>query len=74
MVGIFAIITVHFAPNALCCWVNGEAARNMEKLDEKKVQDTVMQVLRKFLSKKYQVPDPLRIVRYVDFFSSSQRP
>jgi len=63
VVQMFALNTVHFTPNVLCGWICGEAARIMESLDEQFVLETVMQVLRKFLNKKWEVPDAIRIIR-----------
>ena len=53
-----------FAPNILCGWISGSSARIMESLEETFVQKTFMEVLRKFLGKKWNVPDSDRIIRY----------
>jgi len=65
---MFALAVVNFAPNVLCGWICGASARTMESLDEKFVLKTVMQVVRKFLSENWNIPDAVRIIRYVGSF------
>lgn len=49
----------------LCGWVCGQSARYMEAMDEQLVKKQLMQVLRKFLGNKYNIPDPDWFYRYV---------
>ena len=49
-------------PNLLFLWLSGPGALVMESKSEKEVQDEVMTLLRKFLSKEYGlIPDPTDI-------------
>lgn len=62
MEDVFGFYAVDFQPNILCGWISGKNARIMEETPENEVLETVMFLMRKFLT-KFSVPDPIRMER-----------
>lgn len=50
-------------PNVLCGWVSGKNARIMEETPENEVLEAAMFLIRKFLVKFNNIPDPIRMER-----------
>ncbi|CAB3375625.1 Hypothetical predicted protein [Cloeon dipterum] len=55
--GVFGFFPVSSAPNALCGWMVGPLARHAEYLPDDEVKSGCMELLRRFLGKKYAVVD-----------------
>lgn len=60
MIGFYL---VDLQPNVLCGWISGKNARQMELLDEATVQADCVWLIKKFLGKKMQVTEPVKMLR-----------
>lgn len=60
---IIGFYTENGSPYTLTAWLAGEPARDMECCSPEQVKQGCTRVLRKFLSYKYTIPDPVDIVR-----------
>ena len=56
-------MTVEHKPNLLLLWVTGKQAKAMEALSEDKVFRHAVENLHRFLDKKYNVTDPVAMLR-----------
>ena len=43
--------------------VSGKYSQNMNKLSDEQVSDHIIKVLRKFLGKKFNVVEPIQVIR-----------
>ncbi|XP_011311148.1 spermine oxidase isoform X2 [Fopius arisanus] len=60
---VFGFFTVDYQPRILCGWVTGQAARDMEVLPDSEVKEKLYGLLKKFLSKEFDIPAPVNILR-----------
>lgn len=62
---LFSINPAAQNPNVLSAWVCGDTIPEVETMDDETIINDVSLLLNIFLSKKYNITKPERIVRYV---------
>lgn len=61
--GLFVFSRVAYQPTVLFGWIGGVEAREMEKLTDEEITDSIMFVFDKFLQHKFgDIPRPIRIL------------
>lgn len=63
MLGIQYLRQVKHKPNVLSLWIAKEYARQMEAISEEKIYYQSIEVLQRFLGKKYNVTEPVAMLR-----------
>ena len=49
--------------NTLTAWLIGKSAKEMENYSEEQVKAGCYRILKKFLSFKYSIPEPIQVIR-----------
>ncbi|XP_044740336.1 spermine oxidase-like [Chrysoperla carnea] len=60
---VFGFYPINHQPNVLLGWVVSSGARKMEEIPEDEVKTKLIQLLRKFLGKKFNIPEPVAFTR-----------
>lgn len=60
---MYGASTVEYKPNILLLWTTGKYARMMEAISEDKVYYHAVENLHRFLDKKYNVTEPVAMLR-----------
>nr|XP_018903435.1 PREDICTED: spermine oxidase-like [Bemisia tabaci] len=60
---VFSFFVLDNAPNTLCGWVGGNAARYVSNIPDEEIKNDLLFLLKRYLSKLYQIPNPVRFAR-----------
>ncbi|XP_047522367.1 spermine oxidase-like [Pieris napi] len=63
MTKIFGASRSRASTNTLCLWTSGEVGKLLEVMPEDIVKQKCMELLRKFLGKSYDIPEPTGMIR-----------